>query len=802
MTTSSLAGRLPLVAAAVLLAAAPALAQAPGGDPGSSPAEPLIEAGLDALDRGDRPAALAAFVRATEADDENAEAHFRLASVLFADGPLQDLGRAREAIRRAVDLEPDNVDYMAAELETLKGQGWNFWIEFSRATRRVDLAKRILALDSLNAFAHEELATAAIRDYYQYRNAVWTRGLSFYSPSYIAEGLPDEVAGSVPGGASGEEQEILSGVEAGNRPSTPLTTANVQGTNEIATRGDRFDLDALDSYGTISFEGRATEALEAATYHLDIALKQDPRRRGLYDDVMRLAALSGDWGSALAPLRKMFVHFPEDPAMWRYVGLTNHRLGQWEAAAAAFDNALDRMDEEERAIFSDLSMVLPPSERDAYRADPETYAARFWSARDPRFLNPYNERRLEHYARLTTADLLYRSRDLDLPGWNTERGEVFVRYGPPPRDVIIEGEFGSVLEQFADRDPSMADPGGLADANRFNVWDYGDLKFVFEDPNRNGEFVLYSPPADLFGLPSARNVEDMDFVLRANEAFRETPERYDFTVPGRQVEIPARVTAFRGEGDRADVYVHFGVPLAEGAGADGRTVETNIQTGAFLVGEANDLLAERRKTVYGLRASQIVSYDAVSLWVGTESLDARPGNYDVAVEFETADGAAAGVHRETVEIPNFAGSNLQLSDLLLAVQVEEGVPAGPGRLQRGDFAIQPSPWGVYAIGDPIAVYFEVYNLGVEGGQATYEVEARLVPKDQSRGIGRVFKRLFGGRERGVSTAFPVQVPSPDDRQYVLLDATGQEPGIYTFTLEIRDRVTGARAEREVDLLLE
>ena len=124
------------------------------------------------------------------------------------------------------------------------------------------------------------------------------------------------------------------------------------------------------------------------------------------------------------------------------------------------------------------------------------------------------------------------------------------------------------------------------------------------------------------------------------------------------------------------------------------------------------------------------------------------------------------------------------------------------RIFQIPFAILPSPWGVYAVGDPIAVYFEVYNLAQTDGLAEYEIEARLVPKDESSGLGRVFKRLFGGRERGVSTAFPVQVTASDDRQYVLLDASGQEPGVYTLTVRINDTATGERAERTVDLFLE
>lgn len=783
-----------LVALAVLILVAPvALAQE---------ADPVVPA-LAALQEGRTADATRLLERVVEADDENAEAHFHLARIYLAEGPAQDLGRARALVRRAVDLDPDNVIYMAAEIETLRGDSWNFFMEQARAIRRAELAHRIIAIDSTNGYANEELATAAIRDYYQYRNAFWVRDVSFYSPTYSAGDPSDqtEVDPFALDLGAGESDTPDIGVVAPGAPATSPAELNAQGPNQIATRGDRFDREALESYGTISYEERAEKAYRLARHHLEIALASDPRRRGLYDDVMRLAALSAEWREALTPLREMYRHFPEDPEMWLYVGLANHRLGEWEAAAAAFDNALERMPPEALAVFENLEMVLPPEERAAYRESPDTYAASFWTARDPRFLNPFNERRLEHYARLTTADLLYRSSDLDIPGWETERGEVHVRYGVPDEDYIVEGDFGVVLEQYQDRIGTLADPGLIANVNRFNVWDYGDLKFVFEDPNRNGEFVLYAPPADVFSLPSARFAEDMDFVLRAQEAFRSTPERYDFELPGREVDIPARVTSFRGTDGRADVYVHYGVPLAPEAGDDG-PVETTIKTGAFLVGEGNQLLAERRKTVYGLRSDQIVPYKAVRLWVGTESLDARPGTHEVAVEFETADGAAAGVHREAIEVPDFNGPGLVLSDLLLATMIEEGVTAGPGRLQRGDFSIQPAPWGVYAVGDPISVYFEAYGLGLEGGQSRYEVEARLVPKDQSRGLGRIVKRIFGGGPKGVSVGFPVEGTGATDGQYILLDATGQEPGVYTLTLRVKDTITGEDAEREADLLLE
>jgi hypothetical protein len=176
--------------------------------------------------------------------------------------------------------------------------------------------------------------------------------------------------------------------------------------------------------------------------------------------------------------------------------------------------------------------------------------------------------------------------------------------------------------------------------------------------------------------------------------------------------------------------------------------------------------------------------------------------YEVSLEFETASGQTSAVQRRAVDVPSFDGAGLQLSDLLLAYYVEEADRAKPGRVFRDGVSVQPAPWGVFGVGDPIYLYVEAYGLGLEGDRTDYEVEASLRPKDTSRGVRRFFRRLFGGDGTAVSSAFEVQGDRADDTVYLFLDATGQEAGLYTLTVTVRDRVTGDEAERETDLLLE
>ena len=770
-------------------------------------AQSALDAGAEAYAEGRFADAVRLLSQAADEAPDDAEAHYLLGRVLYDErNPARDESRAGRAIERAVELDPQNVVYLVANLEQLRAGSWSYLLELVRLERRRELAGKILAIDSTNAYAHEELGIQAISDYYQYRNAIQLPSIQFQSMGTTAEEPGAETTGTL---EVSDGQFNVSGDDTG-----PATGLDVEIDDMLEGQfgedvTDRFDIETLRRRGVpvTDFAPRAQAAYDRAVGHLRQALDSDPRRRPVYDHVVRLALLSDRLETALPDLAEMFVQFPDDPWMWLYTGAVNHRLGQYEAAATAFRQAFDHMEPDTRAAFTDLTLILPPDEHRAYRADPERFAERYWTSRDPRFLNTVNERQTEHYTRLVTAELLYRSEDLEIPGWQTERGRLHVRYGVPETDVIIDGGFGEIVEQFAERNEAFVTPEQFQRVNRFNVWDYGDdVRFVFEDPGRNGQFRLYSLPADVYSLASVRNADAMDFVERAQEEVRRRPERYTFVAPGRQVQLPYRVTAFKGEGAQTDVYVNYGIPVAgqatqAGAQAD---VDVTVRTGAFLISPERDLLVERRRTVYGLRGAQIVPFQQTRLWTSTEPMQAAPGEgYEVSLEFETASGQTSAVQRRAVDVPSFAGDGLQLSDVLLAYFVEEADSPQPGRVFRDGVSVQPAPWGVFGVGDPIYLYAEPYGLALgSDGRTDYEVEASLRPKDTRRGVGRFLGRLFGGDGTAVSSAFEAQGSSPDDQVYLFLDAAGQEPGLYTLTVTVTDRVSGETASRETDLLLE
>ncbi|MDX1420190.1 MAG: GWxTD domain-containing protein [Rubricoccaceae bacterium] len=807
---------------ATLLLPAGAWAQAPDAE-GDRP-DPVLQEGIQAYRDARYEDARRLFERAVQANPDDAEAHFLLARIYY-DTPLRDEDLAGDHIARARALDPENLRYQVAELQQLRSEEtWNFFQEMQQQRRRLDLAQAILERDPDNGFAHEEFGVYYIRDYYYYRNAIALPGMQFASRGPTGSDEQNDDLGSL----AFNQQEVNASTgqildDANRTISDANVLAQLRQFYDLNAPGeidvtDRFNLDVIRSQGarSIDLSRRADGAYRLAVFHLTKALESDPRRRAVYDHLVRLHSLAGEWDEASGLLAQMLVYFPDDVETWLYLGLANHRLGRDDAAAVSFGEALERMGPERRAVFDDIALLLPEDEQARYEADPETVASRFWTSQEPRYLTPYNERRLEHYARLTYADLMYRSEDLGLPGWETQRGKVHVRYGVPEADVVITGSFQQVLENFAaraegpDRDgferPALSNPIEATEANRFNIWDYGDFKLVFEDPFRNGEFRLYSPPADLFALtgPASAAVDNMDYERIARETFRETPERYDYEPPGRRIGLPYLVTTFDGDDGQTDVYVHYGIPVADSFDpAESDVVDLTIQTGAFLISDARDVLVERRRTLYGLNASQVASFEDVQLWTDTQAMEAPPGTHTVSVEFETVGGGTSAVQRRDIAVPGYDGTDLALSSIMLAYLVEETDEARiPGHVVRDGLAIQPAPWSVFNHAQPVYLFFEVYNLGLTGGQSDYEVEAELRPKDTSSGIARLARSIFGGGERGVSTRYPVQGDRADDAQYVILDAAEQEPGFYTLTLRIRDRISGRTVEETTDLYLE
>jgi len=115
-------------------------------------------------------------------------------------------------------------------------------------------------------------------------------------------------------------------------------------------------------------------------------------------------------------------------------GLAWHVAGNFTFADQAFQTALDSMPEGERCRWTDLSDLLENPLRARYRSVPcaerRGFEDRVWWLAQPLWSVPGNDRRTEHFARLTEARLLAHAR-WALGDWGDDARELIVRYGWP-----------------------------------------------------------------------------------------------------------------------------------------------------------------------------------------------------------------------------------------------------------------------------------------------------------------------------------------------------------------------------------
>jgi GWxTD domain-containing protein len=98
---------------------------------------------------------------------------------------------------------------------------------------------------------------------------------------------------------------------------------------------------------------------------------------------------------------------------------------------------------------------------------PDDFIAEFWKRRDPEPDTEHNEFRLEYEDRVTKAGTMFRGEGR--PGWQTDRGRIFVLFGPPSERLTYPMDAAGFCRE---------------------VWYYGAFPVVFIDEHCSGYFAM------------------------------------------------------------------------------------------------------------------------------------------------------------------------------------------------------------------------------------------------------------------------------------------------------------------------
>jgi GWxTD domain-containing protein len=185
---------------------------------------------------------------------------------------------------------------------------------------------------------------------------------------------------------------------------------------------------------------------------------------------------------------------PEEPRSAAGLVLSMGLLLAVFCAIAIAQQTDSQKSQHQQWLDEDAVYIISAEERAAFerlQADQERdrFIEQFWEKRDPTPGTPVNERKTEHYRRIEYAQRRWGS--AGAPGWKTDRGQVYIVYGPP--DEIEAHPSGGSAARLAF---SSSDP--------FEAWGYRrlegighDILLLFVDADESGDYRLIGDHAAL-----------------------------------------------------------------------------------------------------------------------------------------------------------------------------------------------------------------------------------------------------------------------------------------------------------------
>ncbi len=567
--------------------------------------------------------------------------------------------------------------------------------------------------------------------------------------------------------------EVIGATDKPLKPTDPARTGPARGdpTAAIASAMATPDRVYRDDYGAyyrdrlslvqpVTGEAEYVRALQKFTD----AVAADPgnatARRHLY---MALAEKNA-WADLLRETDRALRVNEDDIDAWLARGIAASAQQDYDNAAGAFDNGLKRMSGRDRASFTSIKRLLSPSSNgltrrfaDALQWDslPDSERRRqetlFWNLADPRASTRVNEALMEYYARVAYADLRFGSEEYRIRGADSDRGKVWVRYGPPTDIYSV--------------------PGDLSQTSIIWVYDRPSLAYVFVMRPTFG--TAYVP----FGDTSADSIKTENPVGWGN-----------LPLVRRTWPMRMRAARFRSSADSMDVVVTATVPVRsflEGADLAGPMpihVQLDVHDpSARIVGR------ELRKVT--------VSSDSLPVGInGTWVRRLGRGANVVRIDADQPDVNRAASN--AIDTPIDTTSGFGISDLLLGTNPQRVGSTDPARWR--DISIAPTT-GVFPWAQSVGVVWELYDLAPADGSVKYRVNLHLqrtFATSLKGFVARIAAYSKNVMERNGSGTGTVAVAYDQSRpasaivaDFVSVNLDGSVPGTYKLTIEIEDLVS-------------
>ena len=475
-------------------------------------------------------------------------------------------------------------------------------------------------------------------------------------------------------------------------------------------------------------------------------------------------------------------------------------------------------------LTEDVGYIISDEERKAFKAlqtdeEREQFIEQFWLRRDPTPDTEENEYREEHYRRIAYANQYFAS---GIPGWKSDRGMIYIKYGPP--DERDQHNGGTEQRSFQEG-------GGETSMFPYEDWRYRyiegfppNVEIEFVDTTMTGEFHMTMDPSEKDALT---NVPGAGLTLCEQMGQCDKSQRFSRT-DGTHLGIqPGTETAEMNEFTRLEQFAKLQAPPAvkfkDLEAAVNSTVKYNLLpmkvradfipvTGSSVL--SNITIQFDRKDLQ-FKQKGTVSTAAVNIYARITSMARRPVNWfedvvtvDVPTDMLQQAAQGASIYQKSVplapgryrlniaardtvggnttnfemalEVPRIEDDRLGQSSLILA-DVLEKVPTksiGTGQFVIGTSKVRPRLGDTFKRDEKLGIYLQLYNF--EPDEKTKKADGSVEYVITKNGSNeKVFEytedlsALTGGASQMVIEK--------------LLPLQSMEPGQYTLHMKVTDK---------------
>ena len=435
-----------------------------------------------------------------------------------------------------------------------------------------------------------------------------------------------------------------------------------------------------------------------------------------------------------------------------------------------FLEAFQMMPEDMRRGYQEIELLLSPQGQRDYEdlsaIDKRRFADSLWKSLDPDLTTVLNEKKVEHYARVYFAELMFAQPNLNKHGWETDQGGLYVRYGPPqsarwylPYDNDPKLHTRWEWTYNFNNKPVTLTFLNLMGGDHYQLapMDYG-----------YSDFKAYELTGD---VPNQETFAQNAVLINSYFSHFVHKGRQGQSILDMFVATAYDQFEYKNESGHASCDIQYRIGLHD-------------SSGAIITLDSTDL---------HLVISPTLMFNPDFYHFSKISLIPPPQKYEAAFAIEQKSAYRLNIYRMPVEVYDFTDDGFHLSSLILGAKIEEPEAGSP--FNRGDIKLIPNYTSTYKNSDSLIIYYELYDLPTNiRGRTKFRLTYSIREEKRSSNVFNFIGGLFAdGRKTEIIHSADMGDIHPDRTESLKIDLSNLRPGDYSFNLTIEELILGGTA---------